>query len=72
MEMKRLCETCAHDGQCDGLPYCDGRYYEKYSEVYSDEEEDADAVDEEEDENRDEPRYGYSEDALARAERNLP
>ena len=23
----RLCATCEHDGQCEGLPYCDGRYY---------------------------------------------
>lgn len=64
--MKRLCNTCAHDGQCEGLPYCGGRYYEKY-----DEEED-DAADEEEDENRNEPRPGYGDDALDRVRRNLP
>lgn len=22
------CESCIHDGECDGLPYCGGRGYE--------------------------------------------
>ena len=24
----RTCATCAHDGQCDGLPNCGGSYWE--------------------------------------------
>ena len=23
-----MCDTCVHDGQCDGLPYCGGARYE--------------------------------------------
>lgn len=23
-----MCDTCVHDGQCDGLPYCGGASYQ--------------------------------------------
>ncbi len=25
--VKKVCATCAHDGQCDGLPYCGGTHW---------------------------------------------
>lgn len=72
--MKRLCATCAHDGQCDGLPYCDGRYYERYSDEEEDtpDEDNEDDEEDEENETRDEPRPGYGDDAIARIKENMP
>ena len=28
----KLCRTCEHDGQCEGLYYCNGKYYSESSE----------------------------------------
>ena len=30
--MRSLCRNCIHDGQCDGLPNCGGRFYEEDTE----------------------------------------
>ena len=31
-KVARTCSSCAHDGQCDGLPFCGGNSWEAQEE----------------------------------------
>ena len=31
-KVARTCSSCAHDGQCDGLPFCGGNCWEAQEE----------------------------------------